>query len=178
MVDQDGEAYRAAERIADRHNSPEMQKAIAAAKQRLGPHVKRQCGRINRAAVTNQGDAVNPDRPELLIFISSSMPPAATFEFARAAYQVKDKSDVRFVLRGFPEGDLTDYLKEIRADSYSSNLTVDPLLFDTYEVKKVPAVVVNRAVRIDHPRDLKSALILTQAATDQNLNPLIRDLSW
>jgi type-F conjugative transfer system pilin assembly protein TrbC len=177
-VDPNSEAYKAAKRIAERHNSPEVQGRIEAAKKRLDPVVKKQCRQLSRVVAADARGAVDPERPELLVFVSSSMPADATMAFARDANRVKAKSHVRFVLRGFPEGGLNDYLQGIRADNYGLNLTVDPLLYDTYEIEQVPAVVVNRAVKVDHPRDLKSALTLTQAASDHNLNPLIRDLSW
>lgn len=178
LVDPDSDAYKAAKRIAERHKSVDVQGAIAAAKQRLRPKVKQQCRQIVQPAAASGEREFDPERPELLVFISSSMPADITMRFARDAHQIKEESNIRFVLRGFPKGGLNEYLQGVRADSYPLNLLVDPLLFGTYQVERVPAVVVNRDVRVDHPRDLKSALARAQVEMNQDLQPIIRDLSW
>lgn len=177
-VDPDSEVYKAARRVTDRHNSPSFKAAMEKVRQEVRPLIKKQCRQLNQDAAINARDQVDLGRPELLVFVSASMPPDTTMALAWDAHRIKDKSDVRFVLRGFPECGLTDYVKSVRANNNNLNLTVDPFLYDTYEVKQVPAVVVNRAVKIDHPRNLKTALTRIQAASDQNLKPLIKDLNW
>jgi type-F conjugative transfer system pilin assembly protein TrbC len=177
-VDPDSDVYKSVKRIAERHNSPEFRAAMEKVRQEVKPIIKKQCRQLNRDVAKNARDRVDPDRPELLVFVSASMPPDTTAVLARDAHQIREKSEVRFVLRGFPKGGLTDYLQGIHASDYNLNLTVDPFLYDTYEVEQVPAVVVNRAVKIDHPRNLKTALTRIQAASDQNLKPLIKDLNW
>jgi hypothetical protein len=177
-IDPDSDVYKSVKRIAERHNNPEFKAVMEKVRQEVKPIIKKQCRQLNRDVAKKAHDQVDPNRPELLIFISASMPPATTAGLANDANRIREKSNVRFVLRGYPEGGLTNYIQSFNANNYNLNLTVDPFLYDTYEVEQAPAIVVNRSVRVDHPRDLKSALTLTQAASDQHLKPLIKDLGW
>ncbi|MEW8701733.1 MAG: type-F conjugative transfer system pilin assembly protein TrbC [Candidatus Thiodiazotropha sp.] len=78
----------------------------------------------------------------LLIFISASMPQASLKKLARQAAHVK----APLILRGFIEGNLdatARFMSDILGDGEpSAHALIDPRLFDRFDVKQVPAVVL------------------------------------
>ena len=108
------------------------------------------------AAQVGEGLAGRPNTPDLLVFMSLSVPPASWTRWAREAASV----DAPLVLRGVGEGGLRATVKAVgarlggadagslpRARSGSlprtrSGVAIDPRLFRLFGVARVPSVVV------------------------------------
>lgn len=84
-------------------------------------------------------DSANHD--EVIIFISSSMPVISLQEWAEQAKAI----DASLVMRGFVVNSLKKtikYSKAVFGDKGLPGFNIDPELFNRYQVKAVPAVVI------------------------------------
>lgn len=84
----------------------------------------------------------------LYVFISSSMPPPALLEIAKDAARLRTP----IILRGLAGESLQDTLKTmLPLTTAGAALEIDPLLFETYKIERVPAVVLTCGVRGEGP---------------------------
>ena len=100
------------------------------------------------AALIGSGVAARPDSPELLVFMSLSVPAASWVQWAREAAL----AGVPLVLRGVADGGLRATVKAVGerlggAEAGSlprtrSGVAIDPRLFRLFGVERVPAVAV------------------------------------
>jgi type-F conjugative transfer system pilin assembly protein TrbC len=78
----------------------------------------------------------------LLVFVSLSMPKKSLQQWAAQATKVGGV----LVFRGFKNNSLKETigtLKEVLGEQYTNGVLIDPTLFQRFEIKSVPAVVVS-----------------------------------
>jgi type-F conjugative transfer system pilin assembly protein TrbC len=84
----------------------------------------------------------------LYVFISSSMPQPALLEIAKDAARLR----MPIILRGLAGESLQDTLKTmLPLSTAGAALEIDPLLFETYKIERVPAVVRTCGARGEGP---------------------------
>ncbi|MCG9658642.1 type-F conjugative transfer system pilin assembly protein TrbC [Vibrio mediterranei] len=90
--------------------------------------------------VAKEDKKVGKPLPTLLVFISSSMPKTLLMELARQTYQAKGS----LVIKGFIGGKLSSTLAFIEpiAQETGVNILIDPTMFDLFDVKVVPEILV------------------------------------
>ena len=95
-----------------------------------------------REAPASQVWRARPNRPELLVFISLSMPPAS---LRRLAQQTARAGGV-LLLRGLKQGSLARTVDTLRALGLANApIQIDPLAFRQYQVRLVPTFVLSQA---------------------------------
>lgn len=88
------------------------------------------------------------NRPEILIFISLSMSDISIKQWASQA----DKLGAKLVLRGFVNNSFKQTVRAAHRLFVKDNLggfTIDPFAFEKYQIKTVPAVVLDADDRFD-----------------------------
>ena len=92
------------------------------------------------AAQVGEGRVARPTTPELLVFMSLSVPIASWSQWAREAALL----DAPLVLRGVADGGLRATVKAVgeRLDGAEAGVAIDPRLFRLFGVERVPAVAV------------------------------------
>jgi type-F conjugative transfer system pilin assembly protein TrbC len=84
----------------------------------------------------------------LYVFISSSMPQPVLLEIAKDAARLRTP----IILRGLAGESLQDTLKTmLPLSTTGAALEIDPLLFETYKIERVPAVVRTCGARGEGP---------------------------
>ena len=174
-MDEGSEAYKAAKRILERHQSPEVQEAINAAQQRL----KAKTGKIKAQIYQDvaKKEARNPSgKHKIMVFISASMPNELTAGFVMEAGRIKDQCDTQFFINGIPRMGLDVFINSINGDRVKLNLNIDPFAFQAFNVESVPSVVLDSEIMVNKPRSLKDALSVIQSAAGMDLSDLVRGL--
>ncbi|MDE0050450.1 MAG: type-F conjugative transfer system pilin assembly protein TrbC [Rhodospirillales bacterium] len=92
------------------------------------------------AARVGEGLAARPSMPELLVFMSLSVPPASWKQWAREAALL----NAPLVLRGVGDGGLRATVEAVgeRLGGAEAGVAIDPRLFRLFGIERVPAVVV------------------------------------
>ncbi|WP_028895577.1 type-F conjugative transfer system pilin assembly protein TrbC [Syntrophorhabdus aromaticivorans] len=153
------EATRLAEDLARYAQSGEFQERIEAQKNRLyGQILGSQANRHEAAAKEPPGKRVGlSSRERIYLFISASVPVPTLRHYVKVISDLGEPN-IRIVIQGFVGGakflkPTMAFLKEIlftdpecnpsreRCKVYSSQVTVDPLLFRKYRIERVPAFV-------------------------------------
>jgi Type-F conjugative transfer system pilin assembly protein len=174
-IDEGSEAYKAAKRILEKHQSPEVQEAIKAAQQRL----KAQTGKLKAQIYQDiaKKEARNlSGKHKIMVFISASMPNELTAGFVMEAGRIKDQCDTQFFINGIPRMGLDVFINSINGDRAKLNLNIDPFLFQAFNVESVPSIVLDGETMVQKPRSLKDALAVIQSAAGMDLSDLIRGL--
>jgi hypothetical protein len=174
-MDEGSEAYKAAKRILERHQSPEVQEAIKAARQRL----KAKTGKIKAQIyqdVAKKEERKPSGKHKIMVFISASMPNELTAGFVMEAGRIKDQCDTQFFINGIPEMGLDVFINSINGDRAKLNLNIDPFLFQAFNVESVPTIVLDGEIMVHKTRSLKDALSVIQSAAGMDLSDLVRGL--
>ena len=92
------------------------------------------------ASRVGEGLAERPNTPELLVFMSLSVPPASWVQWAREATLL----GAPLVLRGVSDGGLRATVKAVgsRLGGAEAGIAIDPRLFRLFGIERVPSVVV------------------------------------
>ena len=117
----------------------------------IKPYQPRKCGNSNRLDPFEAVDRFmdlngksNPEiiKPEVLVFVSTSMADRSLQQWARQA----DKIKATLVLRGFINNSLKETIKvteRIFGQQNVGGFSIDPEKFKEFNISKVPAVVVD-----------------------------------
>lgn len=92
------------------------------------------------AARVGEGLSARPNTPELVVFMSLSVPPASWKQWAREAALL----DAPLVLRGVGDGGLRATVEAVgeRLGGAEAGVAIDPRLFRLFGIGRVPSVVV------------------------------------
>jgi type-F conjugative transfer system pilin assembly protein TrbC len=165
-----------AQRIVKQHQSQKTKAAVEKYKQRLKRPVSKQKRAIYQSVASKQKALKHAMGDEILIFISNSMPPFLTHTFIGDANKIE--CSVKFILNGYPEGGINGFVEKVQNKKERLDLNIDPLLFDAYGVEAVPALVINRSIKVKNPKTIKSALIKAENATGEDFSEMIKHLTY
>ena len=161
------EAHKAAQRAAGQFYSPEYQKKIHAETERLKSEQFADLtkGFENPDQAKSRNTALLSDE-RLYVLISSSVPLSTLRTYAAALDKLKD-SNVSMVMRGFVGGmkffrPTLEFVQSVvvrnqscdlsteRCDVYHAAISIDPLVFRKYGVRRVPAIAYVRGVGLEN----------------------------
>jgi hypothetical protein len=176
----DKDVYEAARRKAEKYNSAQIQAKMAEEAKRLGPAVEKQKAKVLEKIqqIQSEENQSTPAKPEIIVFVSESMPDALIAEFAKSAFQLKEKALIRFVLCGFPQSGLSSFIDGIKAKAYQVQLSIDSFLFKTFDVQAVPTLIADRKFKVNSPSSLRSALQKIQEKSNRDYSDLIQELAF
>jgi hypothetical protein len=174
-IDEGTEAYRAAKRILEKHQSPEVQEAIKAARQRLKAETCKIKAQIYQDVAKKEARNLS-GKHKIMVFISASMPNELTAGIVMEAGRIKDQCDTQFFINGIPRIGLDAFINSINGDRAKLNLNIDPFSFQAFNVESVPSIVLDGETMVQKPRSLKEALSAIQSAAGMDLSDLARGL--
>jgi hypothetical protein len=176
-IDKNSEAYKAAQRMAEKFQTIDKNSEVYKEAQRVAEQTQ---AKIDAQIERLQPEKAQstPAKPEIVIFVSESMPDALITEFAKSAFRLKEKASVRFVLYGFPQNGLSSFIFGIKAQEYQVDLNIDSFLFKAFDVKTVPTLIADRKFKVNAPLSFRSALQKIQEASNQDFSDLIEELAF
>ena len=142
-IDENSDAYKAAQRTAEKNESAEVQDQIKAQMNRLKPIIEKQKREVYRGVIEKKQKPGTSDKTKVLVFISASMPNTLITQFAQSAQKLKETHDTQFIINGIPKRGLDQFIKNIKGDQLPISLSVDPFMFEAFGIESVPAVVIN-----------------------------------
>lgn len=170
-------AEEAAEKIANLQKSSAMQDAIRKQTERIQQKglVKEQKNDPEPKSEHTPVSAAKIAKPNILIFISSSVPEETLIKLVEEGAKLIDQNaaQVLYVIRGEPEIGLKPFGRRINPENRGITLRVDPFLFSKLEIDSVPLVIVDRTYAILHPASLHSAIKAIEEAGYENLGRIL-----
>jgi conjugal transfer pilus assembly protein TrbC len=105
------------------------------------------------ANLFKKGNSVekDPDYPDLMLFVSMSMPQESLTEYAK---QAKDIGAV-LIFRGLDGGKISTMQKSVSEwDKSKTELLIHPALYKAYKINKVPAFVMAREFGVNTDKNI------------------------
>ena len=155
-LDENSEAYRAANRLSQSMSLDENSDAFNAARRLI------QAGKIETAA---KEEVCAVKKPYILVFVSSSMPRYLLREIPEESFKLNEKglANVDFIIRGVPEIGLNTFRDQINPENKDMFIRIDPFLFNRLKISQVPVVIVDRKYAIGSPSSISSAIKLIES---------------
>ena len=150
-LDQNSEAYRAANRLTQYMSLDQNSEAF---------DVARKLTQAGKTETVEKDEICAVKKPYILVFVSSSMPRYLLKEFAKESFQLTEKAlaNVDFIIRGVPEMGLNAFRDQINPENKDMFIRVDPFLFNRLKITQVPVVIIDRKYAIDSPTSISSAM--------------------
>jgi len=117
----------------------------------------------------------NPSKKkeELLIFLSESMPDYKIWRFLNNGLKLMPFKNVKFVMNGFPQKNIIE--KYSQRHKTNIRLSIDPFLFEEYDIKTVPVVILG-GHRVDAPLNLSEVLTLIEERSGNDYSKMKYEL--
>jgi hypothetical protein len=174
-----GEESDQARSVIDRMSSDAFKKKLSDSLKRAGQHlektkkktvsgVKKSIKNVKPIVADSKKNAgktlQNLSKPsnkkeDLLIFLSESMPDYKIWRFLNNGLKLMPFKNVRFVMNGFPQKKIIE--EYTQRHKTNIRLSIDPFLFEKYDIKAVPAVIIGE-YRVDAPLNLSEVLTLIE----------------
>ncbi|KJS02729.1 MAG: hypothetical protein VR65_04655 [Desulfobulbaceae bacterium BRH_c16a] len=150
-LDENSEAYRAANRLSQNMSLDEDSNAFNAARRLI------QTGKIETAT---KDEMCAVKKPYILVFVSSSMPKYLLKEIAEESFKLNEKglANVDIIIRGVPEIGLDTFRDQINPENKDMFIRIDPFLFNRLKISQVPVVIIDRKYAIGSPSSILSAI--------------------
>lgn len=111
---------------------------------------------------------------EIIAFVSFSMPEAAIKQWVAETNDYKASLNIRGLVENSMPKTMTKLQKLIKENKNQGGINIDPELFESYGIKKVPAVIVRKGHDENSPFDIvygtssiKEALLLMQKSSNK-----------
>ena len=188
-----GEESDQARSVIDRMSSDAFKKKLSDGLKRAGKHlektkkktesdVKKNIKKVKPIVADSKKNAEktlqNLSKPsnkkeDLLIFLSESMPDYKIWRFLNNGLKLMPFKNVRFVMNGFPQKKIIEEYSQ--RHKINIRLSIDPFLFEKYNIKAVPAVILGE-YRVDSPLNLSEALILIEERSGNDYSKMKYEL--